>query len=262
MKVFWLLLLILSSASLRAQGPYHISKADCGLGAFAFGLATGGYFVEKNVAPLSVSARAQLQISHIPVFDRFNAGNWRSGAAQASNLLFGAAMLAPLTTLLGKEVRSSHVPLIVIGAETGLLTYGLTNLSKGLVHRVRPFAYGSIAPDEEVYAKDARLSFFSGHTSFTAAACFLGAQVFADHYPEARIKPFVWTAAASFPLVVAYLRVRAGKHFLSDVLAGYVVGAATGILIPRLHRRQSDRPLSLQPAYFGNGVGLHLSYRW
>ena len=39
--------------------------------------------------------------------------------------------------------------------------------------------------------------------------------------------------------MTAYLRVRAGKHFLTDVIAGYAVGATIGILVPHLHRNQS-----------------------
>jgi membrane-associated phospholipid phosphatase len=30
---------------------------------------------------------------------------------------------------------------------------------------------------------------------------------------------------------------KGGKHFLSDVLVGFTVGAATGLLVPQLHRR-------------------------
>ena len=42
--------------------------------------------------------------------------------------------------------------------------------------------------------------------------------------------------AALAPATVGFLRVKGGKHFPTDVLTGLVVGAATGYLVPRLHK--------------------------
>jgi membrane-associated phospholipid phosphatase len=39
------------------------------------------------------------------------------------------------------------------------------------------------------------------------------------------------------------LRVRAGKHFYSDVLAGAAIGAGVGVLVPALHLGGQARPL-------------------
>jgi membrane-associated phospholipid phosphatase len=53
--------------------------------------------------------------------------------------------------------------------------------------------------------------------------------------------PYVWATAAAFPLVTGILRLTAGKHYPSDVLVGYLVGAATGILVPFAHQRMQHR---------------------
>ena len=82
---------------------------------------------------------------------------------------------------------------------------------------------------------DARKSFFSGHTSMTAANSFYAAKVYADMYPDSKWKPWVWTAAALLPAVTAQQRMAAGKHFFTDVLVGYGVGALIGWGIPQLH---------------------------
>jgi hypothetical protein len=39
------------------------------------------------------------------------------------------------------------------------------------------------------------------------------------------------------------LRVRAGKHFYSDVLAGAAIGTGVGVLVPALHLQGQARPL-------------------
>ena len=43
------------------------------------------------------------------------------------------------------------------------------------------------------------------------------------------------------PAVTAWARVGAGKHFASDVIVGYLTGAAIGYLVPELHKRWARR---------------------
>ncbi|MBT8218659.1 MAG: phosphatase PAP2 family protein, partial [Bacteroidia bacterium] len=47
--------------------------------------------------------------------------------------------------------------------------------------------------------------------------------------------PVVWTTAIAVPALTGLLRTRAGKHFYTDVIVGFVVGAAVGYLIPEIH---------------------------
>lgn len=46
----------------------------------------------------------------------------------------------------------------------------------------------------------------------------------------------VWSLAAAIPAFTGIQRMRAGKHFLTDVLLGYIVGAGVGILVPSLYK--------------------------
>ena len=66
----------------------------------------------------------------------------------------------------------------------------------------------------------------------------------------------MWVAAA-VPAVVAYFRIRAGKHFLTDNLVGYAVGATVGVLVPRLHRVTSGYDAANVPAqdFTGSLIG-------
>ena len=114
----------------------------------------------------------------------------------------------------------------------------MTNLVKNAVRRPRPFVYN---PDPTIplnikLKPDARRSFFSGHTSTTAAMSFLTAKMYSDFHPNSDARPFFWGAAAIIPAATGYLRVRGGKHFPTDVITGYIVGTLVGILVPALHK--------------------------
>lgn len=59
------------------------------------------------------------------------------------------------------------------------------------------------------------------------------------------------------PAVVAYFRIRAGKHFLTDNLVGYAVGATVGMVVPRLHHVNSGYDAANVPAqdFTGSLIG-------
>jgi hypothetical protein len=100
--------------------------------------------------------------------------------------------------------------------------------------------------------RNVRTAFVSGHTSITACNTFFAAQVFSDFYPDSKWKPVIWSAAATIPAITGYLRVTAGKHFPTDVMAGYAMGTVIGILVPRLHRNKilKDKGISLNPGMY------------
>jgi hypothetical protein len=64
-----------------------------------------------------------------------------------------------------------------------------------------------------------------------------------------------WGAMMGGAAATAHLRVRAGKHFYSDVVVGALVGSAIGILVPRLHGSRYTPELAEVSA---GGAGLAL----
>ena len=57
---------------------------------------------------------------------------------------------------------------------------------------------------------------------------------------------------------VAVLRVSSGKHFLSDVLVGAVIGSAVGFLVPFFHTLNTKNDMNV--AVTGNGLSFTMKF--
>ena len=71
------------------------------------------------------------------------------------------------------------------------------------------------------------------------------ASMYEDYKPGSNILPYLWTSAFLVPAYTAYCRYDAGKHFLSDVVAGYLVGSTIGVLVPKLYTNNSNNTVNL-----------------
>ena len=152
-----------------------------------------------------------------------------------------------------------------MSAETVLINLTITNITKKLVKRTRPLAYNPNFSLSEKTTENARVSFFSGHTSHTASLSFLIAKVMTDYHPHAKngIKIGIWSFAAAVPAVTGYLRVRAGKHFPTDTITGLIAGGLVGILVPHFHRPRNNlknKKVILIPSVGVGMVALQLRF--
>lgn len=231
---------LLSFLILFAQAqhkPYELSvKKDVPIFTAGASLVVAAHFMKQRKASLTEAQINQLDRNTINNFDINATYNWNTNAAKWSDGLMFVAMASPLILLAGKNSRSDFGRVAAISSQVFVVNTGLTFITKELVKRNRPFTYNPDAPLHKKMEKDATSSFFSGHTSTTAAMSFAFAQMHTDYYPNSRVKPVVWFSAATMPMIVGILRNRGGKHFWSDIIVGYLVGAATGIIIPRIHR--------------------------
>ena len=154
-------------------------------------------------------------------------------------MLYASNFYPIVLTLADKSMRKDATTIGVMYSQAAMINLGLTALVKNAVKRTRPFAYQQDLSLEERMKVSARQSFWSGHTSQTATMCFLTARLYADYHPNSRWRPLMWASAATIPAVTGIFRMTAGKHFPTDVVAGYVTGAAIGYFIPRLHRKMN-----------------------
>ena len=223
-----------------AQPSYLLSAKKDGTLSLGIGsLAAGNLWSGQQLQGFTEAELAALDASGVPAWDRWSLNRWDETAGHRSDLLFYSAAAWSSAAVLLPAWKEKNVwasmPTAVMWVEMNALTLVATDLTKNLVSRPRPFTYFSGAPLEARMDFDARKSFFSGHTSMTAANSFYAAKVYADMYPDSKWKPWVWTAAALLPAVTAQQRMAAGKHFFTDVLVGYGVGALIGWGIPQLH---------------------------
>lgn len=198
--------------------------------------------------------------------------NVDSSAGPISNVILGAAVGFAILDPVLDGFREHNVQAAfadgVIYAESLTITYGLTNLAKLAVRRPRPSAYllAEQHRNDPTFSNadtDSTLSFFSGHAAVVAAtsatATYL-AFARSPHGARPWITLLVGAAATSF---VSFERVRAGKHFPTDVIAGSLAGAGVGVLVPHFHRQDTEKQRPLWVGYLGveqgTGGGLQLS---
>ena len=221
----------------QAPSPYATRFAiDAPITVALAGLSATGLLLVRHKRTATDADLAALNRADIPAIDRFSAGRFSERAQRVSDgICYGTLALVPALLSFEPGVHGRYGQVAGLYLETMTTTAALFTLTVGTVYRYRPYLYGPEggALRHGPVATDA---FFGGHTAHTATATFFAAQVFHDFNPGSRAEPYVWGAAAAVPAVVAYFRIRAGKHFLTDNLVGYAIGATVGVVVPRLHR--------------------------
>lgn len=208
-----------------------------------------------------------ISINNINAIDRSSALNWSPSISKTSDYVLATVSILPALFLSEHHTERDITTLIVMYAEVFTFNYGITEIAKSTANRPRPYVYNPEIPMGTRTGSSSRQSFFSGHTSQTAAASFYFAKVITDYHPTLKpgIKIGLWVFAGSVPAINGYLRVKAGKHFPTDVIAGYVVGATTGWLIPELHRTKSSKEakskLGIGVIPYKNGMMMNLTFK-
>lgn len=219
------------------QSPYQLSwTVDVPIVGVALGLGVTYLILDAQTLPLNTVDINGLNRLDVWAFERPTTYNWSIPIARVSDALLYTSCALPLTLLADQSVRKDYLKFGVMYVETFALTAAITSLTKNLVKRPRPFVYNESVGLHFKQEKDAQYAFFSGHTSITAAMCFMTAKIFQDYNKGSKAIPWVWLAAATVPAITGILRQQAGKHFWTDVISGYVIGAAIGFLVPELHR--------------------------
>lgn len=119
------------------------------------------------------------------------------------------------------------------------LNGALTELIRLVVQRPRPFVYAN--PSYYGLEPQNYTSFVSGHTSFTVAVAagliFLLRRRGAD-------RRWIWIVggvSSAIALMTGICRIGAGRHFLTDVIAGAICGWVAALAISALRRGSSTQ---------------------
>ena len=212
-------------------------------------LVWGGLYVglERDLKPAPFSTTTPTGLDAVSV------GRWSKGAAIASDaLLFGFIPVGLAASVVGAGGMERPGVGGLLFLESWGLTGAIVDGAKVAIQRPRPYNfYPNPTNDirDHMAEGDATLSFPSGHTAFTAAMAFTSAGLLAhgQDLPPA----LAYGGAAALTVGVGSLRVLAGRHYPTDVLAGAGIGAAVGVLVVESHI--GEAPVRLGASGGGSG---------
>ena len=177
-----------------------------------------------------------------------------------SDIGLSAFPFMPILLLLDRPIRNEWKEFILLYLEThsiGADAYLFVSLP---IRRKRPYVFN---PDETSSRKEGGKStdsFFSGHVSVVAVSTFSMAKIYTDYHNIRGMKRvLIFTAASLPPVYTGIFRYKAGKHYLSDLLVGFAVGASIGILNPQLHKSKNTQ-LSLRPIIDPQGLSASFKF--
>lgn len=176
----------------------------------------------------------------------------------SSNLLtFGVLPALVLAGTLFSEPSMNHAfyDLIVIFSSASI-TLAATEMIKTSARRMRPETFFGYSNQKY----DNNRSFPSGHTSFAFAILTSSSLLLSKRTQS--WSPYFGLVSAAAGGLVAYSRIAAAKHWMTDVLAAMSLGIAVGSLMPRLifHEDNQNSPFYLLPDL--ESAGLQFGLLW
>jgi membrane-associated phospholipid phosphatase len=135
-----------------------------------------------------------------------------------------------------------------------------TGVLKRSMARERPYVHFS---NPDVRSKSGpNASFPSGHTSSSFTSVFAAAS--ACRRLSCGHDKSIWLVGVPLASVTGALRITADKHYATDVLAGFAIGAAIGWFIPQLYDKvANDEPgTTTQPQRSRTAWYVSRSWRW
>ncbi|GGH97323.1 phosphatase PAP2 family protein [Arthrobacter liuii] len=172
-----------------------------------------------GLANLDKPALALAEGLRSPGLDAFVTGFTNIGGGVGMPIL--ASILTAWLMFLGRNWR----PLILIGGAAGVSILA-TTLGKKLVGRTRPDHADAVPPYED------SPSFPSGHTLNTTVVISLVVYLICLQFHTLQVRVAAITAGSIFIVAMGLSRVFLGHHWLTDVMAGWLLGLAwVGVVI-------------------------------
>lgn len=218
------------------KSPFNVGLGiDLPISLNAAGIAAGSHIIGLNKPLPTEQSILTLNRNTVNIFDRGATFQYSKTSGYASHALAYGSLALPLLHLANPNARKDFGKIAIMWGEVMALNYALTNLLKETVGRKRPLLYNPNVPMHEKLKAGSFKSFFSGHTSTTASMSFFFAYTFHKYNPGSKWRPVVWSLSAALPVVTGVLRYKAGKHYWTDIITGYIVGALVGVGVPWLH---------------------------
>jgi membrane-associated phospholipid phosphatase len=218
--------------------PFHWNASQAGLA------AGGGILIGTLIANDPPLATA-IQTASSPATNQLSKvvtplGAWAAFATSGVLVASGLVLHETHLTTMGREAL-----------EACILAGLMTDIAKPVFGRYRPYQSGN----ESIFKP------FSGHDSFPsghATVAFALASVVSARSDGWVIPTLSYTVAS----MVAYSRVNDSKHFVSDVVAGGLIGTTVGRFLVHRHERMTGAPKTAEVTLYAIPGGLGISARF
>jgi membrane-associated phospholipid phosphatase len=242
--------------------PYKLDKLDLLMVPLGLGMIRYGYSLMDGKKRITYQEISRLRPEDVPWFDRGATNNWSQRWRDRSDVYRDLVLRATYlyiglegVNLLFQGKFRETATLATMFVESYLFTWGVITMTKPIVGRKRPIVFNTDLSVEQRYGMtmsdddaDVLFSFFSGHAAGAFATATFLSKVFTDLHGRSIWSDLVWGSTLSAATMAAHSRVKAGKHFPSDVIAGAVAGSAIGYMIPVLHKKNEDHRLGFSVA--------------
>jgi membrane-associated phospholipid phosphatase len=183
--------------------------------------------------PRGAPACAPCDPARLPALDRGVVGARSTFANTASDVLLVGVLGGAAAALWADTPAAARRGDAMMVAQSVAATYAVTGWLKVAVRRERPVLYtarAAAAADDP----DSQRSFPSSHTAaaFAAATSYLVVSERRDLPHRTRTAMLLYAGATA----TGGMRIAAGEHFPTDVLAAAALGALVGWLVPTVHR--------------------------
>ncbi len=245
--------------------PYEFKKRDFLLLPLGLGMTMLGSSLCDNYKSITMEEIRLLDRDDVNGFDRSATYNWSPEWADRSDtyrdiLAYSSILLLTVPPLFHAKL-SETATVATMFLESCLFLTGFTYMSKATVGRKRPYVYNADLSVEERYAmggSDAYFSFFSGHAAAAFTTATFLSKVMTDIHGDSIWTKLLWGTSLTVAAMTGYARVKAGKHFPTDIIASAVVGFAIGYMIPTLHKKKKNDRVSL--IISPNRIGICLKF--
>ena len=228
--ILFLSLVILHSA--KAQNNYQLNKTREILLISAGSLVlAGGMLMEKQGTGLTDQQIANLNPTN-SLDMGFSPKNYSLKAKEFSDILYFSEMgiSAAIVGIInpGEQPKETLIMLL----EGMIINQAIVDWVKIAVNRPRPFLHTDPMLYDP-YEVDARRSFYSGHTAGAAFYSMFVAGVLTDAGIGKKGTNFL--IASAFPIAMGFSRMKAGKHYFTDVMVGAIAGTVIAWKIRKIH---------------------------
>lgn len=248
-------LLVASPGQGHAQQPLQEAQPPAwyvGHGALVALSFSGSFLLNSKL-----TKEPQARWSLAPLFERGIEQHFSPFSSRVADVtLLGSLLAPPLVYGLDAESALHFGNVSLIYGEAVGLSLLLNTAVKHTIRRARPYTHGESRAAQELGARgdvDAVLSFYSGHAALSFTGATSGGVIFSAGSADLGARAGFWGAELMLASLTAHLRVRAGRHYASDVLVGAALGSLFGVLVPASHGVE----MSVRPEeWSAMGIGL------